>query len=108
MDAKKDFLNKHVFFDLTNLNNGFDSESIEYFSEKDFEIVLNRIQELGLGIYGIEPWKDGEFYHVEVHEDYSKDPTDSNWYFNSFKRFKETGETLQYAASYFIPEELLK
>jgi hypothetical protein len=93
-----------VFYGMTNLNKGFDAEGIKYFSESDFEIVLNRVKELGLGIKGIEPWKNQEYYGVEVFEDNAKDPTDSNWYFESFKRFKSKRE---YSATYFIPDKLL-
>jgi len=52
---KEEFLKSKIFFGLENLNNGFDSESIYYFSESDFEIVLNRVEKNGIGIYGIEP-----------------------------------------------------
>jgi hypothetical protein len=52
---KKDdtYCDKHVFYGLKNLNDGFDNQTIRYFSEKDFEIVLERVKSLGLGIYGI-------------------------------------------------------
>ena len=33
---KLDYLIEHVFVGLENLNDGFDSESIYYFSEDDF------------------------------------------------------------------------
>lgn len=58
------YLDKNVFHGLSNLNNGFDEEGIKYFSETEFQIVLERVKNLGLGITGIEPWKDGEFYGV--------------------------------------------
>ena len=106
--TREEYLDKNVFYGLTNLNNGFDAEGIKYFSEKDFEIVLDRVKTLGLGIKGIEPWKDGDYYGVEVYEDNTKDPTDSNWYLESFKRFRKTKDTLQYSATYFIPDKLLR
>jgi hypothetical protein len=105
--TKEQYLYNYVFQGLTNLNTGFDAEGIKYFSEKDFEIVLDRVKKLGLGIKGIEPWKNGAYYGVEVYEDYTKDPTDSNWYMKSFERFKKRGDTLQYAATYFIPDKFL-
>jgi len=52
---EKAFLDKNIFQGLNNLNNGFDSQLIKYFSELEFEIVLKRVEKLGLGIYGIEP-----------------------------------------------------
>ncbi len=102
------FLDKNVFTGLTNLNNGFDAEGIKYFSENEFEIVLDRVKELGLGITGIEPWKDGEFYGVETYEEFATEPTDSTWYLGSFDRFKKTGDTIQYAATYYMPDKLLE
>ncbi len=104
---EQEYLDKNVFHGLTNLNNGFDAEGIKYFSENEFKIVLDRVQKLGLGIKGIEPWKDGEFYGVETFEQYVSDPTDSNWYMDSFDRFKETRDTIQYSATYWIPDKLL-
>ncbi|CAA9196877.1 hypothetical protein ACHRVW_02855 [Flavobacterium collinsii] len=101
---KHSFLIKNVFIGLENLNNGFDSESIYYFSENDFEIVLDRVEKLGVEILGIEPWKNGAFYDVITNEDFN---SDLKWYRKAFIKFKESGENLQYAASYKIPSELL-
>jgi hypothetical protein len=65
------------------------------------------VRELGLGIYGIEPWKNGEFYSVETYEDHTNDPTDYNWYSNVFESFKKGDDNLQYSASYYIPASFL-
>lgn len=99
---KLKFLKKNVFFGLENLNDGFDSEAIYYFSETDFEIVLNRVKNLGIGILGIEPWYKGEFFDVKGFEDYTTFSTDSNWYFKAFEEFKEIKLNLQYSASFEI------
>lgn len=106
-EKEQDYLDKYIFKGLVDLNDGFDATSIRYFSASDFETVLCRIKELGLGIYGIEPWKQGEFFGVETYEDYADDPTDYNWYLKVFKHFKEADAELQYSASYYIPEHLL-
>ena len=107
MQIKDEYLERNVFYGLTNLNTGFDSPSIKYFSAEDFEIILNRVKRLGLGIFGIEPWKDGAFYSVKVYEHYTNDPTEYNWYMSAFISFKNEDENLQYSASYFVPEGLL-
>ena len=102
---KNNFLDKNVFYGLTNLNDGFDVKSIKYFNESDFEIVLNRIEKLGIGIYGIEPWDmDNNYYDVKSYEEYNTNPSDSIWYRKAFEEFKATGEKLKYAASYSIPD----
>jgi hypothetical protein len=66
----KDYLDKHIFIGLTNLNDGFDAPGIKYFSEKDFDIVLTRrVKEHGIAVYGIEPWLNRDYYATSVYED---------------------------------------
>ena len=103
---KLDYLKANLFIGLINMNDGFDSESIYYFSESDFEIVIDRAEKLGIGIMGIEPWLNGEFYDVKVAEDYGGISSDSKWYRKAFAEFKENNEkNLLYAASYKIFEK---
>ncbi len=104
---KEEFLKSKIFFGLKNLNDGFDSESIFYFSESDFEIVLNRVEKNGIGIYGIEPWLNGDFYSVRVHEQLNAEPNDPNWYREAFSEFKKSGKKLQYSATYEVPNKLI-
>jgi hypothetical protein len=103
-----EYLKAKVFNGLENMNDGFDSESIYYFSESDFEIVLDRVEKNGLGIYGIEPWIDGDFYGVMIVEDFNTAATDPKWYRKAFTEFKASGKKLLYAASYEVPKKLLK
>jgi hypothetical protein len=46
-----EFLEKNIFIDLTNINDGSDTENTHYFSEVDFEILLTRVEHFGIGIY---------------------------------------------------------
>jgi hypothetical protein len=108
LELQSKYLDKYVFYGLRNLNDGFDAESVKYFSEDDFQIVLQRVKKLEIGILGIEPWKNGEFYDVVTYEALSNNPVDPTWYLKVFEDFKATGDTLQYAASYYVPEDLLK
>lgn len=101
---KVSFLIKNIFIGLENLNNGFDSESIYYFSENDFEIVLDRVEKFGIEILGIEPWKNGDFYDVMTSENFKPD---SKWYRKAFSEFKKRDQNLQYSASYRIPIKYL-
>ena len=102
-----EFLKANVFYNLKNLNDGFDAESIYYFSEFDFEIVIERVEKLGIGITGIEPWLNGEFYYVKVVEDYGDVPNDPKWYRKAFAEFKKDNEkNLLYAASYKVTLQL--
>ena len=94
------YCDKHLFYGLTNLNDGFDITSIKYFSEKDFEVVLERVKTLGFGIYGIET-----FMFIEDKLYYSN-PADATWYMTCFEKNKKRGDNIVYAASYFIPKKL--
>ena len=108
LKKKGAYLDKHVFYGLTNLNDGFDAMSIKYFSETDFKIVLDRVKEFGIGITGIEPWKDGEFYDVMIYEMVTVNPADPEWYLKAFEDFKKDDKNLQYAASYSVSDKQLK
>lgn len=107
-DKKLNYLNLNVFLGLKNQNSGFDSETIKYFLEEDFKIVLDRVEDLNLGINGIEPWFNEEFYDVIVVEDFGNNPFDSNWYKNAFQNLKNEKKNLLYAASYIVPINLLQ
>lgn len=99
------YLKANVFTGLQNRNEGMDAEAIHYFSEADFETVINRVEKLGIGILGIEPWLNGDLYGVKVAEDYGGNPNDAKWYRKAFAEFKENSEMpLLYAASYQIPK----
>ena len=96
-----------MFRGLTNLNDGFDAESIRYFSEPDFETILRRVEELGIGIFGIEPWKNRDFYDVRGCDDYEYSSTDPRWYWRAFEDFKNEDKELLYAATFDIPDSKL-
>lgn len=103
-----EFLEKHIFNDLENVNDGFDDPSIHYFSETDFETVLKRAEHFGLSVYGIEPWLNGEIFGVFSHESYKKKATDPKWYTKAFLDFKKRQEGLVYAATYKVSKKLLE
>ena len=105
-EKERKYLDTNIFYDLLNLNTGFDSPNIKYFSEADFEIVLDRVQRNGIGIWGIEPWQHGEFYEVTCCRE-TDDPTDPAWYFQAFQDLKMMREILDYSATYSIPKRLL-
>lgn len=105
--TKAAWLDSHIFYGLTDLNTGFDVKTIKYFSREDFEIVLDRCERNGIGIYGIEPWREGEFYDVWTTGDFNCEPTDPVWYRMAFEDFASCGVELQYAASYYVPARLM-
>lgn len=100
---KTEFLKNNLFYGLENLNTGFDTETVYYFSESEFQTVINRAEKLGVKILGIEPWVNGEFYGVAVIEDGYK-----SWPQEAFDAFKATELELLYAATYDVPPKLLE
>jgi hypothetical protein len=104
---QSEFLEKHVFTDLTNLNDGFDVSTNQYFSQSDFEIVLERVEHFGIGVYKISPWYEGKLYDTANHEASKKKATDAKWYKKAFKTFTFREEGLAYSASYKVPIKLL-
>ncbi len=104
---KSEFFEKNIFLDLKNHNEAFETDSIFYFSEADFEIVLARIEKFGIGIYSMEPRLKGVAYEVKRNEDYRKKATDPKWYKRAFLEFKKKEPKLQYSATYKVSEKLL-
>jgi len=102
-----EFLEKNVFTDLKKVNTGPDQEHIHHFSEADFEIVLQRVEHFGIGIYAIEAWRDGEFFAVAKHDDLKKKATDPRWYKRAFLTFKTRQPELAYSATYKVSNKLL-
>ncbi|QNK78074.1 hypothetical protein H7F37_03040 [Winogradskyella sp. PAMC22761] len=107
-DLKCDYLKKHLYVGLQNLNeNGlFDAPSIYYFNLNDFKVILTRLKKLKIGVFGIEPWKDNMFYDVKVFEDYTDDCYDIEWCWRVINNYSCDG--LQFSASYSVSEEVLK
>jgi hypothetical protein len=102
-----EFLEKNIFQDLKNLNDGFDAETTLHFSESDFEIILQRIEHLGIGVYKIEPWHNGKLYEMAGHENFKKKATDPRWYKKAFLTFKSRQTGLSYSATYKVSSKLL-
>ena len=105
IEKTRKFLDQHIFYDLENLNTGFDSPGIKYFSKDDFEIILDRVESFNLSIFGIEPWPEGRFGGVMTCEDYNSSPSDPKWYRAAFQYFLDCGITSHFAASYGLPDE---
>lgn len=105
--TKNEFLHQYIFHGLRDLNSGFDAESIAYFSEEEFAIVLDRIEQHGCGIYGIEPFLDQEYFDTEVVETNGGNPCDPAWYRGAFESFRNFRSGLEYSASYYVPDALL-
>ncbi|QCX38194.1 hypothetical protein FF125_07025 [Aureibaculum algae] len=102
-----EFLEKNVFTDLKNENNGDDKATVNHFSESDFEIVLQRVEHFGIGLYQIETFDNGESHGIATHNDFKKKATDPRWYKKSFLTFKTGQSGLTYSATYKVSNKLL-
>ncbi|WP_341226805.1 hypothetical protein [uncultured Arcticibacterium sp.] len=102
-----EFLEKHVFVGLENLNNGVDESGNHYFSQADFEKVLERVEYFGIGVYKINTIHNGEAFGESEHEKFKKKATDPKWYNKAFLTFTHRQEGLLYAASYKVSGKLL-
>lgn len=107
MNTQLEYLKRHVYLRLSNVNDGYDVPGIYYFKPHDFAVVLQRVQELGIGINGIEVWRNKQPYGVLTSYDYNLEPHDLNWYIPAFMYFEDLGLDLTYSASFEIPYELI-
>ena len=107
MSKAEIFLEQYIFFDLKDLNDGFDSAKIKYFSKEDFEKVLDRAELYGIKIFGIEPWPDKRFFDVKIYEEYNTSADDPKWYRTAYQEFLTEGVSSYFSASYGVPEGLL-
>jgi hypothetical protein len=82
----------------------------EGLSEEDrFALVLDRAEQHGLGMYGIEAEAEDGYLHVEVCEHYGGlSYTDPRWYKAAFAKMRGTHPGLSYGASFIVPEHLIE
>ena len=106
MDQEK-FLEQHIFAGLKNLNDDFGRDGIQFFSEADFGIVLQRAEYFGLSIYSIETWINSEVIEASSHEDHKKKATDPKWYKKAFLTLKTSQSRIFYSAKYKVSKKLL-
>ena len=103
-----EFLEKNIFIDLENMNDGFTDTSIQCFSEAGFETVLKKAEHFGLSLYTIEAWFEGAAFDTTSHEAYKKKATDPKWYTKAFSDLKKRQEGLVYSATYKVSKKLLE
>src|SRR5690606_34537288 len=94
-----EFLEKNVFTDLKNLNKGTDKATVHYFSEEDFETVLQRVEHFGIGVDKIETKLKSKVAKAASHEDFNKKATDPKWYKKAFLPFNSRQPGPSYAAT---------
>ncbi|MFC4632584.1 hypothetical protein ACFO3O_01620 [Dokdonia ponticola] len=104
---KNEFLEKHIFTDLQNLNTFVEADGVYTFSEANFATVLERVAHFGIGIYAIETSTNGDVFDTKTNEDYKKKVTDPKWYKRAYIDFKKRQANLNYTATYRISDKLL-
>ncbi len=103
-----EFLNENIFTDLKNVNDGFDTDTILYFTENDFDKALTQIEYYGIGIYEIKTFFEGKEFEIQNHEQYKKKVTDPKWYKKAFLTLKTRQPGLYYSATYKVSKKLLE
>ncbi|PID90608.1 MAG: hypothetical protein CSA97_02040 [Bacteroidetes bacterium] len=104
---QSEYLARYIFYGLQNRNQGEDAPAIYHFSSEDFHLVLDRVEERGIGIYGIEVWRNGAFYDVITCEDMATKPSDPSWYRVAYEAFRREDSPFCYTASFHVPEAFL-
>ena len=113
-EIKQDFrlrrwkwIKENIEHGLENSEIGITINSRSYFSQNDFETVLERCEKYGAGIWGIETWPNNEFFGCRVREEveYATDPL---WYWKAYRYFVDLGVHRNFTCSFHITEEILK
>ncbi|WP_245574818.1 hypothetical protein [Aequorivita capsosiphonis] len=102
-----EYLEKYIFTDFKNINEGTDADDVQQFSEADFESLLELVEHNGIGVYNISTWLNGEAFEVAEHDDFKKKATDPKWYKKAFLTLKSRQAGLTYAATYKVSSKLL-
>lgn len=103
--TEEQFLEKFIFYDLEDRNDGFDKPNFKYFDEEDFETVMSRAEEAGLVMLGIECWVQKKIKTTKYMEDY--DEAD-DWHRQAYKDLRREGFSCLFSATYDIPPQLLR
>lgn len=103
--GKLEFLEKNLFYRLTNLNTGFDNLSMRFFSPKDFLNVMERCKLLGFGIFGIESWslQDKVFLDARYYENWKTYAHDGKWYYEAYNQLLDDENELMFTSTYYLP-----
>lgn len=101
------YADKYLYAGLTNQREYIDSSKTFFLNKADCAALLQRVEEQGLGVLGIETWKNGEFHSVQVYEEHSNaDPYDTSWYYDAFRYVKGDPELI-YLCTFEVPLEKL-
>lgn len=117
LKAQTLYLFEHIFTGLGKVTDA-EPHNLGWLIESEFEIVLNRIKEHNLAVFGIEPYtkeegeNDDDWFDCWVFElSKENDPFNPEWYFRAFaglkKKAKEEGCKLKWSATYYVPDDLL-
>ena len=104
-DAKRKFIKEFIESGYKDYNTGFDVPSISYFSLKDFYNILNKCKKMDIGIFGIEPWPNGQFGDVHTMGQYNASSRDENWWYEAIDIMVKAGIDHNYSCSYDVPEK---
>lgn len=102
--TEREFLELNVFYDLKNMNEGYDHDSIWHFNADDFKKVMERAENLNLKMLGIECWEKAEEKFTKYYEDYNID----NWHRQAFEELVTNHSPCIYTATFDVPAYFLR
>ena len=99
------YLDVNVFFGLKNLNDGFDYPSNQYFSNSDFYVIMQRCENLGIGIWGMESWlkQQKKINDIRYYESFKTFAFNPRWYFEAYQQLAASNNELMFLATYYLP-----
>src|SRR5690606_20643039 len=100
----QEFLELNVFYDLRNLNTGYDSDMLWHFSADDFRTVMDRAEGLGMQVLGIECWEKEEEKFTKYFEDYRVD----KWHRQAYDELLNQHSPCVFTATFDVPAYLLR
>jgi hypothetical protein len=103
--TEREFLEVKIFYDVENLNTGFDNDSIWHFCVDDFKKVMARSEELNIKILGMECWEKEEEKLTKFYEDYEEP---AQWHRAAFQELVENHAPCIFTATFDIPIEFLQ
>ena len=107
-DVEVQFMRNFVFHGLLRERLMNDADGIEWMYTRQFLQALQRIELLGIGIFGVEATYGEGIIDVDVYE-LVEGRTSHNldWVYDFVRKYGEK-EQAQFSASFDIPEELLE
>lgn len=102
--SEQEFLEFNIFQNLENFNTGADAPGIHHLKASDFQILMDRAEDLDVTILGIECWMRNRKAYTLFIEDYIRIP---HWHRLAFKMFTDNYNGPLLTATFEVPKVYL-